>query len=111
MSKTKKRTKVNATVEEEPPRDEAEKMITQGLTLKLEAIRRKNPYFKGSRRRPEHMKLSRKERREALRFAGNFAEAIFRLAIESNRFISRDTGTRAQSDWIVEEIARAEEAE
>jgi hypothetical protein len=35
--------------------DELEKILTQGLKLQLETVRRKNPYFKGSRRGSEQL--------------------------------------------------------
>jgi hypothetical protein len=59
-----------------PPRDELEKMIIQGLSLRLEAVRRKN--FKG-RRRGSDMKLSRKEKLAAMSCARSFVKAFFRV--------------------------------
>src|SRR5262245_17315792 len=69
-------------------RDEQGRTILRGLTLELETARRKNPYFKGSRRGPEHMKLSRKERRAALTSSRRFIRAYFRVHRNFSWFVS-----------------------
>jgi len=65
--------------EEIPPKDELEKMarqmITQGLKLRLDSSRRKLPYFKGSR--GSDVKMSRKEKLLAMRFARVFVKGFF----------------------------------
>ena len=62
-------------IDEEEIFDELEKMLIRGLKLKLETARRKNPYFKGSRRGTEHMKMEGK--RAAMRFARVFVKGYF----------------------------------
>jgi hypothetical protein len=57
--------------------DELAKLLTRGLKLKLETARRKNPYFKGTRRGSEHMKLSREEKSMAIRFTRYFVKGYF----------------------------------
>ena len=76
--------------EEIPSRDELEKMITQGLRLQLESIQRKNPYFKGSRRGPEYMKMLRKERSAALSFTRHFVGAYFAAVRQVSGLVSRN---------------------
>jgi hypothetical protein len=78
--------------------DVEEEILTQGLRLQLEDIRRKNFYFKGGQRGPAHMKMSREEKRAALRFAGYFVKAYFQILARGagpREFVSRDAGTRA----------------
>jgi hypothetical protein len=68
-------------------KDALDKMLTCGLKLKLETARRKNPYFKGSRRGSEHMKLSREReyKRAAQRFASHMVKMYF---INERNFVS-----------------------
>jgi hypothetical protein len=70
---------------EEIPKGELDKMFIQGLRLQLETILQKNPYFKGSRRGSEHMKLSREERRASLRFIRLFVKAYFIVQARDER--------------------------
>ena len=77
--------------EERIPRDELENIITQGLKLKLESVRRKNPYFKGSRRGSEHMwivKMSQKEKLSAMSFTRCFVKAYFMVFREDSGLVS-----------------------
>jgi hypothetical protein len=76
MANARKRISEMKTTEEEI--HELEKLFIEGLRLQLETVRRKNPYFKGSRQRgSERMRLSRAERRGAVRFARCFVKAYF----------------------------------
>ena len=63
--------------------DEQEKMITQGLKLQLETVRRK-----------------------ALRSARRLVKVYFQLlarGVGPSQILSRDTGTRPQPDWLIDE--------
>jgi uncharacterized protein (DUF2384 family) len=71
---------------EEIPAGELQKMLSAGLKLQLETVRRKNPYFKGSRRGSEHMKLSREEKRMAVRLARVFVKGFFIVQSEKEAF-------------------------
>lgn len=78
MTKVKrKRISEMKTIATEEEIHELEKLFALGLKLELEAARRKNPYFKGSRQGPEHKKRSREERRAAVRFSRCFVKSYF----------------------------------
>jgi hypothetical protein len=68
------------------PGDELERISTQGLKLKLEAVRRKNPYFKGSRRGISGM--SRNEKLSAMSFANRVVKGYFRAVREFSWIVS-----------------------
>jgi hypothetical protein len=67
-------------------RDELEKISALGLKLTLQSVRRKNPYFKGSRRGRSGM--SRKEKRSAMSFANRVVEGYFRSIREFSWIVS-----------------------
>jgi hypothetical protein len=66
--------------------DELETLITDGLKLKLEAVRRKN--FKGRRVRSTTSGMTRSEKRSAMSFVPVAVKAYFLAARETTWIVS-----------------------